>query len=152
MTENRVSKPVTVVLHTTAAVPLDGEERAAFEAMRDDGVATGRANSSGQFLAGLLAYAQLATVGRPDRLARDLWPDEDPVLVQAVWDRALAVGFHAGRVSAAPRMFRDEMARVEGVFAEVGWYAMAGSVARSRRLVAPEVPSHPADGETAQGH
>ncbi|MGW8702299.1 hypothetical protein ACWGOK_36160 [Streptomyces eurythermus] len=150
MTENRVPKPVTVALHTTSAP--DAGEVAAFEVMRDDSVAAGRAASSGQFLAGLIAAAQLATVSRPDKLARDIWPDEDPVLVQAVWDRALAVGFHAGRTSSAPRLFRDQMERVEGVFAEVGWHAMAGSVARSRRLVAGDVPAHPVDGEATQGH
>ncbi|RIH58538.1 hypothetical protein D3C59_34580 [Streptomyces sp. SHP22-7] len=88
-------------------------------------------------------------MGRPDRLARDLWPDVDPVVVQAIWDRALAVGLHAGRRSSSPRLFRDEMARVSAALAEAGYHAMAGLVARSRRLVASE---HPADGEAGRGH
>ncbi|WP_046249561.1 hypothetical protein [Streptomyces sp. MBT28] len=129
----------------------DGQvlEEAAFETMRADAVHAGRAMSSGAFLAGLIANAELETVGRPDRLARDLWPDVDPVVVQAIWDRALAVGLHAGRRQSSPRMFRDEMARVSAALSEAGYHAMAGLVARSRRLVAPE---HPADGEAGRGH
>lgn len=124
-------------------------EEAAFETMRADAVLAGRAMSSGAFLAGLIANAELETVGRPDRLARDLWPNVDPVVVQAIWDRALAVGLHAGRRSSSPRMFRDEMARVSAALSEAGYHAMAGLVARSRRLVASE---HPADGEAGRGH
>lgn len=127
-------------------------EDAAFQTMQTDAVLTGRAMSSGEYLAGLIANAELETVGRPDRLARDLWPDVDPVVVQEVWDRALAVGFHAGRVSAAPRMFRDQLDRWAGVFASAGFHAMGGLVGRSRRLVAPEGTSHPADGEAGNGH
>ncbi|MFE0206961.1 hypothetical protein [Streptomyces sp. NPDC058985] len=124
-------------------------EEAAFETMRTDAVLAGRAMSSGQFLAGLIANAELETVGRPDRLARDLWPDVDPAVVQAIWDRALAVGLHAGRRSASPGLFRDELARVQGALSEAGFHAMAGLVSRSRRLVAPV---HPADGEAGRGH
>ncbi|MET8571818.1 hypothetical protein [Streptomyces sp. NPDC004783] len=125
-------------------------EDAAFETMRTDAVLAGRAMSSGAFLAGLIASAELDTVGRPDKLATDLWPDEDPVLIQEVWDRALAVGLHAGRRSASPRLYRDEMARVSEALSEAGFHAMAGLVARSRRLVAPE--AHPADNERAGDH
>ncbi|WP_329474211.1 hypothetical protein OIE75_41220 (plasmid) [Streptomyces sp. NBC_01723] len=124
-------------------------EDAAFETMRADAVLAGRAMSSGQFLAGLIANAEMETVGRPDRLPRDLWPDVDPVVVQQIWDRALAVGLHAGRRQSSPRMFRDEMARVSAALSEAGFHAMAGLVTRSRRLVAPE---HPADGEAGHGH
>ncbi|WP_042174606.1 hypothetical protein [Streptomyces sp. NBRC 110035] len=126
-------------------------EDAAFETMRTDAVLTGRAMSSGEFLAGLIANGELATVGRPEKLAVDLWPDVDPVVVQQIWDRALAVGLHAGRRSVRPRLYRDEMDRVAGQLSEAGFHAMAGTTARSRRLVAPEVP-HPADGEGAGGH
>jgi hypothetical protein len=137
---------------TPAPAPVpSAEENAGFEVMRADAVFTGRAMSSGQFLAGLIANGQLATVGRPDRLPQDLFPGVDPVVVQSIWDRALAVGLHAGRRSASPRMYRDEMDRVAGQYAEIGYVAMGGSVARSRRLVAPEV-SHPVDGEDARGH
>ncbi|WP_030188237.1 hypothetical protein [Streptomyces violaceorubidus] len=137
---------------TPAPVPSASDDDAAFETMRTDAVNAGRAMSSGEFLAGLIANGQLETAGRPEKLARDMWPDADPALVQAVWDRALAVGFHAGRVSAAPRMFRDQLDRLAGVFAAAGFHAMGGLVSRSRRLVVPEAPSHPADGEAGHGH
>lgn len=143
---------------TTSPFPADDAadggplEDAAFQTMQTDAVLAGRAMSSGQFIAGLIANAELETAGRPEKLARDLWPEADPVLVQEVWDRALAVGFHAGRVSAAPRMFRDQLDRLAGVFAAAGFHAMGGLVSRSRRLVAPEGTSHPADGEAGQGH
>jgi hypothetical protein len=137
---------------TPAPAPVpSASDDAGFEVMRADAVFTGRAMSSGQFLAGLIANGQLATVGRPEKLARDIWPEEDPVLIQAVWDRALAVGFHAGQRSSSPLHYRDEMDRVAGQYAEIGYVAMGGSVDRSRRLVAPEV-AHPADGEEGRGH
>jgi len=53
-------------------------------------------------------------------------------------------------VPVLPRLHRDEMDRIAGQFEEAGFHAMGGSVARSRRLVAPE--SHPADGEVTRGH
>lgn len=137
-------------LDTTPAV--SAEEQAEFEVMRTDAVLAGRAMSAGAFIAGLLADAELETVGRPDKLAIDLFPDVDPVVVQAVWDRALAVGFYAGRVHASPRLYRDQMDRLAGQLEEAGFHAMGGSVRRSRRLVAPEVGVHPADGEMGRGH
>lgn len=121
------------------------------EVMLRDAVLGGRAMSSGQFLAGLVANGQLETVGRPDKLARDMFPGVDPETVQAVWDRALAVGFHAGRTSAAPRLFRDQMERIGDAFTKAGFHAMGGMVARSRRLVAPE-SAHPADSDTGREH
>lgn len=125
-------------------------EDAGFETMRTDAVCAGRAMSSGAFLAGLISNAQLGTVGRPERLARDLWPDVDPVVVEEIWDRALAVGLHAGRRSVSPRLYRDEMDRIAGALADAGFHAMAGLVSRSRRLVAPE--GHPVDVEQPGAH
>ncbi|WP_086560967.1 hypothetical protein [Streptomyces africanus] len=123
---------------------------AAFVAMQTDAVLAGRAMSSGAFLAGLIANGQLETVGRPEKLAVDLFPDVDPAVVQEIWDRALAVGLHAGRRSASPRLYRDEMDRIAGALEGAAFHAMGQSVQRSRRLVAPEVGVHPADGETAR--
>jgi hypothetical protein len=137
---------------TTPAPSDDAAEAAAFEAMRTDAVLTGRANSSGQYLAGLLANAELETAGRPSKLPADLFPDVDPAVVQAIWDRGVAVGFHAGRVSSSPRLFRDQMDRVAGAFEQAAFNAMAGSVRRSRGLVAPERDAHPADSEIAREH
>lgn len=131
---------------TTPESPATVDAGAAWEVARQDAMLCGRASSSGEFLAGLILNGQLETVGRPDRLPQDLFPHVDPDIVQAIWDRALAVGLHAGRVSAAPRLFRDQMARVQGQFAAIGYAAMGRMVGRSRRLVAP----HPADGETVR--
>ncbi|MFF9003707.1 hypothetical protein ACF1GW_39080 [Streptomyces achromogenes] len=140
---------------TPEPVVVSAEEETAFRTMRTDAVLAGRAVSSGQFLAGLVANAQLETVGRPEKLPADLFPefpDLDPAALQAVWDRALAVGFHAGRVSAAPRLFRDQMDRVAGVFEQAGFHAMAGSLRRSRELVAPVREGLSVDSEIAREH
>lgn len=130
----------------------DAGEAAAFQRTCADAVLTGRAVSSGQFLAGLLANSELETVGRPEKLPADLFPGADPATVQAVWDRALAVGFHAGRVSAAPRLFRDQLDRVAGAFEAAGFEAMGMSVRRSRALVAPVSEGHPVDSEIGREH
>ena len=140
---------------TTTPSPADDAadggplEDAAFETMRADTVHAGRAMSSGEFLAGLIANGLLKTVGRPDKLPSAIWPDQDPVVVQEIWQLGLAVGLHAGRRSDSPAHYRDEMARVSAALSEAGFHAMAGLVSRSRRLVAPE---HPADGEAGNGH
>ncbi|MCL8016940.1 hypothetical protein [Streptomyces sp. AS02] len=130
---------------TIPDVPTAGHDQVV-EAAYVDAVLAGRAMSAGVYLAGLIAHGQLETVARPDRLPEDLFPHVDPEVVRAVWERALAVGLHAGRVSASPRLYRDEMARVQGEFEQIGFAAMARMVGRSRRLVAP----HPADGETVR--
>lgn len=138
---------------STTPVPADDSaEDAAFETMCADAVLMGRAVSSGQFLAGLLAAAELETASRPDKLPMDLFSNEDPAVVQAVWDRALAVGFQAGRVSAAPRLFRDQLDRLAGEFEAAGFEAMAGSVRRSRNLVAPVREGLPGDSGTGREH
>lgn len=124
-----------------------GAGDALWEAARTDAVLCGRAMSAGEYLAGLILNGQLETVGRPDRLPRDLFPHVDPDVVAAIWQRGLAVGLHAGRVSAAPRLFRDQLARVQGLFEAAGFAAMGRAVSRSRRLVTP----HPADGEGVRG-
>lgn len=138
--------------HPNTTPAAEGQDEAGFAALQTDSVLAGRAMSAGAFLAGLIANAQLETVGRPDKLAVDLWPEADPALVQQIWNRALAVGLHAGRRSASPRLYRDEMDRIAGQFAAAGFHAMGGSVGRSRRLVAPERGVHPVDGEQAHGH
>ncbi|MGW2520540.1 hypothetical protein ACWC09_26695 [Streptomyces sp. NPDC001617] len=112
-----------------------------------DGVLSGQLMSAAVFLAGLLANGLLETVGRPDKLPQDLFPGSDPEVTQASFQLGVAVGLHAGQRSASPRLYRDEMARVQGELEAIGFEAMARLVGRSRRLVAP----HPADGESARG-
>jgi hypothetical protein len=149
---------MTIEIPSTPAA-VDADEQAAFEVMRTDAVLTGRAMSSGQFLAGagqflagLIVAAELETVGRPEKLTADLFPDVDPAVVQEIWDRAVAVGFHAGRASVSSGRFtEDELARVRAKFEEAGFHAMGGLVARSGRLVA-RARRAPADGEIAREH
>ena len=110
-----------------------------------DGVLSGQLMSAAVFLAGLLANGLLETVGRPGKLPQDLFPSA-PEVAQDAFQLGLAVGLHAGRVSAAPRLHGDQMARVQAELEAAGFEAMARSVGRSRRLVAP----HPADAEGAR--
>lgn len=129
----------TAISPSPAADDSAGRDQAAMT----DFVLAGRAVSSGQFLAGLLAAAELETMGRPQKLPADLFPGVDPVVVQEVWDRALSVGFHAGRLYAAPRFHRDELERVRGQLAEAGFQAISGMVGRSLRLI----DARPAEGD-----
>jgi hypothetical protein len=144
-----VSAEATEATDAAETAKAAASSDAGFEVLRADAVLVGRAASAGMFLAGLIADGQLATVGSPTKLPADLFPDVDPEVVDAIWKRALAVGLHAGRVSAAPRLHRDQMDRIADQFAEVGYVAMGRAVARSRALVAPEL-RHPADGEAGR--
>jgi hypothetical protein len=143
---------MTTEIPSTPAVPVDAGEQAAFETMRTDAVLTGRAMSSAEYLRGLLLNGQLATVGEPDKLAADLEPDVDPVAVQRIWDRALAVGLHAGWRYWAPRLHPEELEASRARLAEAGFLAMGHSVARSQGLVARAALVHPADGGIAREH
>lgn len=118
-----------------------------------DMVLAGRAVSSGQWIAGLIAAAQLDTVGKPRKLPADLFPDMDPGSVQEVWDRALAVGVRAGQLMSAPRFNRDKLSRLQAELLDAGHAAMGRMVGRSVRLVDPTAGEGlAADGESARGH
>jgi hypothetical protein len=145
---------MTEIVPTPAAVPSAPEsgEDAGFEVMRSDAVLTGRAMSSAEFLAGLIAAAELDTVGSPRKLPTDLFPDLDPVAVQRVWERALVVGVRAGRLMGAPRFHRDQLARLRGELMEAGHVAMGGLVGRSLSAVERAPEWHPVDGETGREH
>lgn len=95
-----------------------------------------RAAHSAEQIAGFLVLGQLDTIGRPDKLPQDLWPDHDPVVVQAVWDRALAVGYRAGLHASRPRFHRDALDRLRGQLEAAGWQAMAGRAAAVTDLLA----------------
>lgn len=95
-----------------------------------------RAAHNAEQIAGFLVLGQLDTIGRPDKLPQDLWPDQDPAVVQAVWDRALAVGYRAGLHASRPRFHRDTLDRLRGVLEDAGWQAMAGRAAAVTDLLA----------------
>ncbi|MFJ8727732.1 hypothetical protein [Streptomyces sp. NPDC093269] len=139
---------MTTEIH--ASTPAGADDEAAFQTMRTDAVLTGRAMSSGEYLAGLIGHGLLETVGRPDKLPADVFAGEDPVLVQRVWDRALAVGFHAGRMSVT-RTHPEELERSRVQFEAIGFAAMEGLVSRSRGL-AVRAQVHPGDREIAREH
>jgi hypothetical protein len=113
----------------------------------------GMAMSSGQFIAGLLSYGQLAAVGTPRKLAEGLLPDMDADARQEVVDRLLAIGFQAGRLSVRPELHGEELARMRDKLRTAGFHAMGGQVARSLNTVVPVVRrALPVDGESARGH
>jgi len=140
MTENPITEPMPVV---------SAEEEAAFHRMQVDAVSTGRAMSSAEYLAGILTAAQLDTAGTPRKLPADMWPDLDPVVVQEIWDRACVVAWRAAQFAGSAWLHRDRLEAVQGELAKAGFHAMAGSVGRSRRLVARD-EVHPADGEVTR--
>ncbi|MFF9287469.1 hypothetical protein [Streptomyces griseosporeus] len=137
---------------TTESAFVSPEEEAAFERVQADAVATGRAMSSGEYLAGILAAAQLDTAGTPRKLPADLWPEVDPVVVQEIWDRACVVAWRAAQFASSAWLHRDRLEAVRGQLAEAGYEAMARSVQRSLRVVVPGSGVHPADGESGRGH
>lgn len=149
---------MTTHIPSSPAGDAEGLEDAAFTAMRTDAVLTGRAMSAGQamssaeFWSGLLVAALVDTAGSPRKLPADMWPDVDPAVVQEIWDRACVVAGRAAQFASSPWLHRDRLQRLQEQLAEAGFLAMGDSVGRSRRLVAPEVPPHPADGETGRGH
>lgn len=117
-----------------------------------DLVLAGRAVSDGERIAGLIAAAQLDTVGTPRKLPMDLWPDADPELVREVFERGVIVGFRAGRFFGAPRFYRDKLASLQRRLAEAGYAAM-GRVAGPAATAAYRAPEpHPADGEIEREH
>ncbi|MFF1574730.1 hypothetical protein ACFVWR_18475 [Leifsonia sp. NPDC058292] len=127
---------------TTETTDATGADAAAFEQAQTDMVLGGRTTATAHHLTGLIAAAQLDTVGTPRKLARDLFPDVDPAVVQEIWDRSAAVHYRAGQMSGAPRFHRDKLARLQRQLAEAGFAAMAGQV---QRAVAMAVREHPAD-------
>lgn len=111
------------------------------------------AASSGEFIAGLLAYGQLTAVGTPRKLVEGLLPDMDPETRQEVVDRLLAIGFHAGRLSVRPELHGEELASARDLLAKAGFAAMAGRVSRSVNTVAPTAGRGlRVDGESAREH
>ncbi|MFH8483642.1 hypothetical protein [Streptomyces sp. NPDC018055] len=103
-----------------------------------------RCQSSGDYLAGLLAAGHLEAAGTVRKLPAAMFPDWDPDMVQAVWDAALPVGFQAGKLSVRPTWTPDALNRLRAALDEAGYTAMGGLVARSATL---HPTRHPADDE-----
>ncbi|MFK0288271.1 hypothetical protein ACIQVL_48540 [Streptomyces sp. NPDC090499] len=146
---------MTTELPDTAPVPSGegaGVDDAGFEAMRTDAVLTGRAMSSGEYLAGLMVAAELDVVGSPTKLPTVMWADLDPAVVQAIFNHGAAVATRVAQFAGAPWLYRDRLQALQGRLTEAGFHAMAGSVGRSVRLVVPEDGVHPADGQIAREH
>lgn len=99
-----------------------------------------RAASSAEFLAGILAAAELDAAGQPSKLPADLFPDVDPTVVQEVWNVAIVVGYRMGRISARPQWDAAGLRRLRAALAEAGYDAMAGQVDRSLTTL-----QHPGD-------
>lgn len=132
------------------AVPaVSDAERAGFETSRTDLVLTGRATLTAEYLRGLIVAGQLAAAGTPRKLPQEVFPEEDPVVVQEVFDRGVAVGFHMARFARNPYLYRDQLERLRRELGEAAYAAMAGALGP---VLATAVPAHPADGESDRGH
>ncbi|NEC17889.1 hypothetical protein [Streptomyces parvus] len=108
-----------------------------------------RCQSSGDYLAGLLAAGHLEAAGTVRKFPTDLFPDWPADMVQAVWDAALPVGYQAGKLSARPTWTRDALDRLRAALDDAGYTAMGGLVARSATV---HPPRHPADDEQPRHH
>lgn len=136
---------------TPAPAPFSAQE-SGVDVGQEDLVLTGRHVSTGQYLAGLMAGAELDTVGRADRLARDLFPQGDAELVQAVWERACAVTWRAASLHFASRSDPGVLSRLRAELEGAGFHAMAGTVGRSARVVERAASVHPADVRAEREH
>ena len=125
-------------------------EDAGFQAAMVDAVSTGRNMGAGAYIAGLLTAAQVATAPTPAAVLKDLHPDLDPAVVQAIYDRGIEVGWRGHAYYQAPRMHGEELARVQAECEAAGHEAMRGMVARARVLASRS--RHPGDGEIAREH
>ncbi|MFD7980156.1 hypothetical protein [Streptomyces sp. NPDC059071] len=114
----------------------------------DDQALAARAESSAEYLAGILAAAELDVVGQPAKLPELLFPDLDPDVVRRVWDTALVVGYRLRKLAEHPRWDDAALCRLKTELAGAGYGAMAQLTERSLNT------AHPGDAEatTARGH
>ncbi|MGW2739170.1 hypothetical protein ACWC4D_33845 [Streptomyces sp. NPDC001288] len=136
---------MTEIVPTTVPGPVPAEESAVFERSRTDATLTGRA----MYVAGLLAAAEVDTVGGPEKLPTDLWPEVDPALVLEIWGRAGAVAWRAARFGESPRD-AERLQGLQEALTAAGFGAMGGLVGRSQSLVVRA--GLPADSEVAREH
>ena len=100
-----------------------------------DQVLADRCQSSGDYLAGLIAHGMLEAASRPGKLPELLFPDGNPALVRAVWEAALAV---------RPTWTPDALYRLRAALDTAGYVAMGRMAARSASV---QPPLRPADTE-----
>ncbi|WP_086732938.1 hypothetical protein [Streptomyces glaucescens] len=143
---------MTEITPSPAVPSVSAEEAAAFEVMGADAVSAGWNMSAGAYIAGLLAAGQAATAPSPKTLLADRWPDVDPAVAYAIYERGLEAGWRGAQFYAAPRLHRETLAALKAQLEETGFHAMAGLVGRSREVVVRSRPVHPVDGEGAGGH
>ncbi|MFF2731745.1 hypothetical protein ACFVS9_28040 [Streptomyces sp. NPDC058008] len=103
-----------------------------------------RCQTSGDYLAGLIAAGHLEAAGTVRKLPADLFPDWDPVMVEAVWAAALPVGFQAGKLSVRPTWTPEALHRLRAELETAGYVAMGRLAGRSASI---HPPRHPADAE-----
>lgn len=137
---------------TTATPAPVFAEASTVDVGQADLVLAGRHVSTAQYLAGLMAGAELDTVGRADRLPRDLFPEGDPVLVQEVWERACAVTWRAAGLYFAERTDPAVLAKLRDEFEGAGFHAMAGATGRALSVIERAASAHPADGPVEREH
>lgn len=119
---------------------------------RVDAVLAARNAATAAYLAGLIADAQLDTIGTPDKLPQDEFPDDDPETVLRVWQRAIVVGMRAERLKGSPFFYRDTLRRLQGELTAAGFAAMARDSARVLSGPAAYPELHAVDDEEARGH
>lgn len=141
---------MTEILPTPVPAASESGDDAAFEVVRADAVLAGRAMSSGEYLAGVLAAAELHAAGTVRKLPADMWPDVDPMVVQQIVDWACVVTWRAAQYAGSGWLHRDTFEAAQRQLAEAGFHAMAGLVGRSRELAVRS--RHPGDGEIAREH
>ncbi|MEU6925489.1 hypothetical protein [Streptomyces sp. NPDC046631] len=129
--------------HTPApTAPVTG--LTARPAATDDQALANRCQSSGDYLAGLLAAGTLEAAGTPRKLPELLFPDYGPEIVRAVWEAALPVGYQAGKLAGQPKWTPAALDRLRAALYDAGYTAMGNLAARS---AAVHPPRHPADHE-----
>lgn len=117
-----------------------------------DAELTERCTSHAQWLAGILAAAQLDTLTRPDRLPADLHPELPADQVDALLRRGIAIGMAAERLAARPHFHRDTLARHQAALAAAGYTAMARLTARTLNTLTPTHPADPGPHHARGGH
>ncbi|MFJ6238928.1 hypothetical protein ACIQH0_33155 [Streptomyces griseus] len=108
-----------------------------------------RCQTSGDYLAGLLAAGHLEAASTVRKLPTAMFPDWPADMVQAVWDAALPVGFQAGKLSARPTWTRDALDRLRAALDDAGYTAMGRLTARSATV---HPPRQPADDDQPRHH